>query len=172
MSGKGRGLTLRELVLFALLGGVCFLGKLVMAGLPNIEPVTLLVMLFTVTFGWRALLPVYTYVLLELVVYPPELWSISYLYIWLVPVLLAMALRRCETPLAWALAAGGFGLLFGALCAPVYLATGGWAFAAGWWVSGIPFDLVHGAGNFALTLALFRPLRVLLGRLYAGMMSK
>ena len=50
--------------------------------------------------------------------------------------------------------------------APVYLFTGGPAFAVSWWLSGIPFDLFHCAGNFFMALVLFRPLRTLLQRMY------
>ena len=71
----------------------------------------------------------------------------------------ARLLRRAESPLVWAALSGCFGLLFGALCALVYWITGGWAFAVSWWVAGIPMDLLHGAGNFVVALALFSPLR-------------
>ena len=64
-----RRLTLRETALFGILGGMTFLAKMVMAGLPNIEPVSLMVMLFAVTFGRKALYPIYAYVLLEFVLY-------------------------------------------------------------------------------------------------------
>ena len=37
--------------------------------------------------------------------------------------------------------------------------------ALAWWVSGIPFDLLHCAGNFAMALVLFRPCRQVLTRL-------
>ena len=50
-----------------MLGGLTFAAKEVMAFLPNIEPVSLLVMLFAVTFGRKALYPIYIFVLLELV---------------------------------------------------------------------------------------------------------
>lgn len=166
MSGKRRGTSLSELALFAILGAMCFLGKMVMAGLPNVEPVSLFVMLFAVTFGWKALYPIYTYVLMELVVYPPQVWSLNYLYIWLVLAAAAMALRNSRSPLSWALLSGTFGLLFGVLCAPLYVFVGGWAYALSWWISGIPFDLLHAAGNFVIALVLFCPLRELLERLY------
>jgi len=67
------------------------------------------------------------------------------------------------SPLGWAVLAGGFGLLFGVLCTPVYVLTGGPAFALSWWLSGIPFDLAHCGGNFVLALVLFRPLRAVMG---------
>lgn len=28
-----------------------------------------------------------------------------------------------------------------------------------WWISGLPYDAMHGAGNFVLMLLAYRPLR-------------
>ena len=160
---------LAELALFGILGALTFGLKVVMAGLPNIEPVSLMVMLFAVTFGRKALYPIYVYVLLEFLLYGLSLWSINYLYIWAVLAGAARLLRKETHPLAWALLSGGFGLLFGALCAPVDVFIGGAGYAVGRWVSGIPFDLLHGAGNFVIALALFVPLRRQMERLYRRM---
>ena len=161
--------TLAELVLFGILGALTFGLKVVMSGLPNIEPVSLMVMLFAVTFGKKALYPIYVYVLLEFLLYGLSLWSINYLYIWAVLAGAAWLLRKETHPLAWALLSGGYGLLFGALCAPVDVFIGGAGYAVARWVSGIPFDLLHGAGNFVIALALFVPLRRLMERLYQRM---
>ena len=80
----------------------------------------------------------------------------------------AWLLREMTSPLGWAILSGLFGLLFGALCAPVYFIAGGWAFGVSWWISGIPFDVIHCVGNFAAALVLFVPLRKALERLYQG----
>jgi energy-coupling factor transport system substrate-specific component len=72
----------------------------------------------------------------------------------------------------WASVAAVFGLLFGLLCAPVYLFSGGLGYAVSWWVSGIPYDLLHCGGNFVMALLLFVPLRKLLENLYARMGNK
>ena len=161
--------TLAELALFGILGALTFGMKVVMAGLPNIEPVSLMVMLFAVTFGRRALYPIYVYVLLEILVYGLGLWNINYLYIWAILAVGAWLVRHETHPLAWALLSGGFGLMFGLLCAPVDMAIGGWGYAVARWVSGIPFDLLHCVGNFAIALGLFPPLRRLFARLYGAM---
>lgn len=155
----GRVSPARQAALFGILGGLMFAAKMAMASLPNIEPVSLLVMLFAVCFGWQGLYAVYLYVFLECALWGGGLWSVCYLYVWLILFCLARLLRRVESPFGWAALSGCFGLLFGALCAPVYWLTGGWGFAVSWWVSGVPMDLLHGAGNFALALALFKPLR-------------
>ena len=81
----------------------------------------------------------------------------------------AWLMRKTEQPLAWAILSGVFGLFFGAFCAPVDVVIGGWSFALSKWISGIPFDMLHGAGNFVLALIMYKPLRKLLEKLYANM---
>ena len=161
-----------ETTLFGILGGMTFAAKWVMAGLANIEPVSLMVMLFAVTFGWKAVFPIYVYVLLEYALYGVQLWSINYLYVWLVLAGAAWLLRGMRSRLGWALLSGAFGLLFGLLCAPVYLFTVGFQGMIAWWISGIPMDIIHCAGNFVMAMALFVPMRSLLERLYQGIMGR
>ena len=162
---ENKSISVRELVLFALLGAVMFAGKMAMAGLPNIEPVSLLVILFVLVFGRKALWSIYLYVALECVVWGLNTWSISYLYVWLMLYLVTRLLRGMDSPLGWAVVSGAFGLVFGLLCTPVQLCIGGWAYALSWWISGIPFDLSHCAGNFAMALLLYRPCRRVLTEL-------
>lgn len=166
------GLTTGDVALFGILGGLTFAAKVVMMGLPNIEPVSLMVMLFGVCFGKKAVYPIYVYVFLEFILNGIHLWSINYLYVWILLSATACFLKEMKHPLSWALLSGGFGLLFGLLCTPVYLVTGGLAFAVSWWISGIPFDLLHCGGNFVLALVLFVPLRRLMERLYQKSVRK
>ena len=159
-------LTVYQITLFAMLAALTFGAKWVMAPLPNIEPVTLMVMIFGAVFGWKAVFPVYTYVAAEFLFYGIGTWNVCYLYVWLVPMAMGIVLRRMESPLGWAIAAGAFGLAFGALCAIAQFFIGGIGFAVSWWASGISFDLIHCAGNFVMALALFVPLRKLVERMY------
>ena len=158
--------TLREIALFGILGALTFGAKVAMSFLPNIEPVSLFVMLYAVVFGRKCLYPIYLYVTLEILFYGIQLWNINYLYIWLVPVLLGWLFRKEENALFWAVVSGAFGLFFGLLCAPVYFFIGGPGYAISWWVAGFPFDILHCVGNFAIALVLFTPLRKLLTKLY------
>lgn len=162
-------LTIGEICLFGMLGALTFAAKYAMSALPNIEPVSLMVMLFAVVFGIKALFPLYLYVAMEILFFGLGLWNINYLYIWAILALAAYLMRRMEHPLGWAVLSGGFGLLFGALCAPVDVVMGGFGYAVSKWVSGIPFDLAHCAGNFVIALLLFVPMRKLLTKLYAKM---
>lgn len=157
------------MVLFAVLGALTFAAKYVMSFLPNIEPVSLMVMLFAVVFGWKWVYPVYLYVIMEILFYGISLWNINYLYIWAVLAVAAMFLRNMKHSFGWALLSGTFGLLFGALCGIVDIFIGGLEYAVTKWVSGIPFDMAHCAGNFVIALLLFKPLRRLLEDQYAKM---
>lgn len=152
-----------------MLGALTFAAKVAMAGLPNIEPVSLMVMLFAVVFGWKALYPIYLYVLLEILLYGIQLWNINYLYVWPLLAVAAILMRRLKNPIWWALLSGVFGLAFGFLCTPVYWVLNGWQYALRWWVMGFGFDLTHAIGNFVIALVLFYPLRIQLTRLYDKM---
>ena len=162
-------LTVRELVLFAVLGAMTFAAKYVMSFLPNIEPVSLMVMLFAVVFGKKWVYPTYLYVALEILFYGISLWNLNYLYIWAVLAVTAGCLKSMDAPLGWALVSGVYGLAFGALCGIVDVFIGGFGYAVTKWVSGIPFDIAHCAGNFFMTLVLFRPLRELMEKLNGQM---
>lgn len=158
-------LSVREVTMFGILAALTFGAKVAMSYLPNIEPVTLFFMVFGVVFGWKSLFIVYVYVLAEILFYGIGTWNINYLYIWVIPAAAGRLLRRWQHPVFWAVIAGLFGLLFGALCAPIDLFIGGPGYAVSKWISGIPFDAAHCAGNFVLALLLFSPLRKLIRRL-------
>jgi len=66
-----------------------------------------------------------------------------------------------SSPLSAALISGFFGLCFGLLCSFPYIFIGsesvrvGLRYAVGWWIAGIPWDILHGVSNFAIMLALW-----------------
>lgn len=137
-----------------------------MSGLPNIEPASLMVMLFAVVFGWKSLYPIYLYVLMEVLTYGISLWNFYYLYVWLILAIAALAMRRLKNPLWWATLSGLFGLSFGTLCSPTNMIMFGFKEGLAWALAGIPFDVPHAIGNFFIALVLFVPLRKLLTKLY------
>ena len=156
-------LTVRDMAILALMAALMVGTQIAMASLPNIHLVALLIILTTLTFGWRAMYSVVIFVMLEGVVFGFGIWWISYIYAWPVLVIVTMLFKNNTSPLFWAVVAGAHGLCFGALCSLPYLFTGGVHMALSYWINGIPFDLMHCAGNFVLTLVLIKPLRQALG---------
>lgn len=164
---KNSKLTVYEIALYGVLAALTFGAKMVMSGLPNIEPVSLMIMVFAVVFGKKGLYPMYVYVAMEFLFFGFGLWNINYLYVWLVLWLLSRAFRNMEEPIGWAILSGAFGLGFGALCGIVDIFIGGWGYALTKWLAGLNFDLFHCAGNFVMALLLFKPLRKLTEKLYS-----
>lgn len=150
-----------DICLYAMLGALTFALKFAMAPLPNIEPVSLLLIIYTIVFGAKAIFPLLIYIASEIFVYGFSFWSIGYLYIWLVLIIVVMSvdqIKHSTNTLLWATVSGIYGLVFGALYIPLYFIYGGAAFAISWWISGIPYDIMHGVANFILCLILFNPL--------------
>lgn len=160
-------LSIREMCLLALMAALMVASQVAMAALPNIHLVAVFIIVTTLAFGWKAMLSVAVFVALEGVIFGFGIWWISYLYVWPALVAVVMIFRENDSSLLWAIIAGAHGLLFGAMCAVPYLFIGGWEMAVSYWVAGIPFDLVHCAGNFVVTLLLAKPLTKLTQR-YIG----
>ncbi|HPF86720.1 MAG TPA: hypothetical protein PK537_01545 [Candidatus Limiplasma sp.] len=162
---KRRGvITVKQLVMLALCTAILLAVQVAMAPLPNIELVSLLVVLYTLFFRWRTLLILYAFVLLEGLLYGFGLWWIHYLYVWTVLWGAAMLLHRMKGTAGWVLLLAGYGLCFGLLCSVAYLFIGGPKAAFSYFISGIPFDLAHCAGNAVIGAVLFHPLRRLFTR--------
>ena len=150
-----------EICLYGLLGALLFVLKFAMSSLPNIEPVSLLLISYTIVFGIKVLYPLAIYILLEITIYGFGFWSIGYLYIWFVLVIVVTAIHKIsnnKNPFLWALISGIFGLIFGALYIPLYIVSGGFTFAITWWISGLPYDIIHCVSNFVLCMILFKPI--------------
>jgi energy-coupling factor transport system substrate-specific component len=163
----------RDITVPALCAALMFALKMAMIWAPNIHFGALLVIVYTLAFRHKALYIIYLYVLMEFSIFGfNPMWSIGYLYVWTVLAGVAWLFRSMQNPLGWAVLSGAFGLCFGALMAPPYLLT---AFGTDrffqaflpYWVSGIPFDLAHCAGNFAVTLTFWKPLTACIKRLEA-----
>lgn len=148
------------MVFGALLGALLHVSKFAMSALPNIEPITLLILLYALTFGMRVTLPaVGVFIGMEGLLFGFGLWWVSYLYVWPLWLAYVWLLRKNTGLLFWAASSGVFGLLFGFFFAIPYLLAGGPAAFFSYWVGGIPFDLIHCVGNVVLVFALYLPLK-------------
>ena len=166
-------LSVRELVIFAMLGTLMFLSDLLMEALPNIHLLGLFIAAFTLTYGVKALVPIYVYVFLIGLSGGFNLWWLPYTYIWAVLWGLVMLIpRRLPRPLFFVLVHAVtvlHGLAFGTLYAPAQALMWGLDLRGmlAWIVAGLSFDLIHAIGNFVFGFFIY-PLTVLLERLSYG----
>lgn len=167
---KKIGLTLYEMTLFSMFAALMFASKKMMEFLPNIHLIGMFIVLLTVVYRAKALVPLYIYVFLDGVFGGFNLWWIPYLYIWAVLWGMAMLIPRNIRPLTAAIVYPAVcslhGFLFGVLYAPAQAILFNLSFkqAVAWVLAGSVFDTVHGVSNLIAGLLIF-PLSVVLKKL-------
>ena len=164
-------LSIREIAVFAMLGAIMFLSKVVMEGIPNVHLLGTFVVAFTLTYRVKALFPIYGYVFVN------GLWEgfspfgwLPEVYLWLIlwgaTMLLPQNMPKRIAPVIYMIISGLHGLLFGTLYAPMYalFAKMSWDRVWLWILAGLPYDILHAIGNFTLGILII-PLVTLLRKL-------
>lgn len=115
----------RDYAILAVCAAVLLVVQVGLAFLPNIELVSLLIMIYAKSFGKKVFWIIYVFVFLEGIIYGFGIWWINYLYVWSILAGVVLLLKKQESIWIWALVAGFFGLLFGAFCAIPYFSREG-----------------------------------------------
>lgn len=165
------GLKVKETALLALLSAILLIGQIALGFLPNIEVVTLLIMVYSIVFRKKVFFIIYVFVLAEGLVYGFGIWWFNYLYVWSIQAVINLLFRKQKSVVFWSILSGFYGITFGALCSLPYFAIGGPSAAFAYWVSGLAYDIPHCIGNVALCLVLFRPLYIYCGKAAGKSMS-
>lgn len=155
---------LKELVVLSILVSILLLSQVSLAAIPNVELVSLLIIVYTRYLKKRVFFVIYAFTMLEIVLYGPGIWAVNYLYVWTILAAAAMLLDGQKSPLIWGLVSGLFGLIFGLLCSIPYFVVGGAAGGFAYWISGIPFDLIHCVSNLIVTVVLYKPICMIMER--------
>ncbi len=149
-------ITIKELVIFAMLGAIMFGSKKVMEGLPNIHLVGMLTIAYTAVYRFKALIPIYLYVFLDGLFLGFGIWWVPYLYIWTILWAITMLIPK-RTPrwlkcIIFPILCSLHGLFFGTLFAPAWALAQGLNFneMLAWISAGFVFDIIHAIGNLAV----------------------
>ncbi|MCL2254773.1 MAG: hypothetical protein FWC09_10050 [Lachnospiraceae bacterium] len=157
-------MAVRRMVRIALLSAILTIMKMAVP-IPNVELVSLLIIIYTLLLGKESLFIITVFNFTELIIWGFGLWWISYLYVWPLLCVLVLLLKKVikEEFLIWAVVAGMFGLIFGSLFAVIYLPVDP-AYALAYWMAGLPWDVWHGVWNFVLMAVLGKPIFSVLKR--------
>ncbi|MBQ2799544.1 MAG: hypothetical protein IJF09_09180 [Ruminiclostridium sp.] len=146
-------LSIRETAIFAMLGTIMYLSKIVLEFLPNVHLLAVLTIAYTVVYRQKALYPIYVYVLLLGLMNGFNMWWIPHLYLWTilwgVTMLLPKKMPKVAAPIVYIIVAGCHGFLYGTLYAPAQAIMFGLDFngTIAWILAGLPFDITHGISN-------------------------
>ena len=136
-------------VTMGLLSAILVIGQVGMAALPNIEPVTMLIIAYTLVYKKKVFYIIYAFALIEGIIYGFGIWWLNYLYVWTILTLIVLAMQKTSRWSSGVLA-GAYGLCFGFCVRFLILSQ----------VSGRricllgfrnPYDITHCIGNVAMT---------------------
>lgn len=164
-------LKIREIAIFAMLGAVMFVSKLIMEGLPNIHLLGTFIIAFTLTYRQKAIFPICAYLFanglwegFNLFGWLPETYI--WLILWAVVMLLPKNMPSRVAPVIYMTVSALHGLLFDVFYAPAYVLFAGydWNDLGVILLAGLPFNIFQAVGNFALGI-LIVPIATLLRKL-------
>lgn len=164
---KSKGLSIRETVIFAMLGALMYVSDLAMEALPNIHLLGVFIVSSTVVYRWKALYPIYVYVFLYGITLGFGVWWVPYLYVWTVlwgvVMLLPKNMPRWLAPVVYCAVSALHGLSFGTIYAPAQALLMGFSFkqTLAWIASGFYFDITHAVGNLCLGVLIVPMIHIL-----------
>lgn len=166
-------LSVKEITMMGMMLALLEVSKLAMMGIPNIELVTFLIIMYTLFLGKRIMFVIPAFILIEGAIFGIHIWWVMYLYMWPLLALITHLSRKNEAPVFWAIISSAFGFLFGLFCAIPYVVIGtvSGGFINGlytgftWWIAGIPWDILHGIGNFVIMIVLYQPVKKVFGKM-------
>ena len=164
---KIRRITVKETVVFGMLGALMYVSKLIMEALPNIHLLGVFTIAFTIVYRKKALYPIYTYVLINGIFGGFAVWWIPHIYLWTilwgVTMLLPKNMPLKARPWVYMIVNACHGLLYGILYAPTQALIYGLGIKGmiSWIVAGLPWDAVHGISNFICGLLIYPLIKLL-----------
>ncbi|MBQ4425291.1 MAG: hypothetical protein II882_06110 [Lachnospiraceae bacterium] len=164
----------REMVMMAAMAAILFLQKEILAGIPNVQLVSFLILLYAKCTGlWRTGIIVTVYVLLDSVfwgslnpIFTPAQW-IGWM---LGPLILCTLLKKVEDSIPLAFANVFFAFLY---CWVMIIPTA-WLIHVDirkYILADIPFEIILAVSAFLPTLLLYEPMIRILRRLWNGNMQ-
>lgn len=151
--------------MIALLATICSLGRIIFSGIPNVQPVTALLIIFTVILGWRIGMTIATltiiltnlflglgpWTIMQILSYWIVIFTINLIH----KVLLKLNVSKHLNYIVMTIASGLMGFLYGFVISIMWVVLFRVNHFFIYYMRGIPYDLLHAMGNIVFYLILF-----------------
>ncbi|MCC5894217.1 MAG: ECF transporter S component [Alkalibacterium sp.] len=149
----------RTLTRIALLTALVSVGRLSFSFLPNVQPMTVLLLCITLYFGWKVgMLVALLSVVLTNMFLGMGPWTVAQIGGYAVLILLSSLLEddhdTVPIPLLQ-LYAAFLGIIYGLVLSLIQAPLFGWSIFIPYYLAGLSFDLLHAFGNFAFLPLLY-----------------
>ena len=148
--------SIKEIILFAILSSILTLSQIALSFIPNVELVTLLIMIYSLIYKEKTLYIVVIFVIMMGLLHGFGTWWFGYLIIWPLFSLITCKLSKSleGNYLRMSICSGIFGFIFGMLYTIPNIIFAGVKAGSAYYIAGIPYDIIHGTGNYFLMLFL------------------
>ncbi|MBC5995364.1 hypothetical protein EAI30_07160 [Romboutsia ilealis] len=148
----------KDIVLIGLLAALLKSSQAILSFLPNIEIVSLLILIFSIRLGAKKTIYItVVFSTLNIMLWGFSPATIGYFFVWSgYSVVCSICGKFLNKDIKVAIFLGLFGIIFGALFALIYLPMG-YAYVLTYWINGLTFDIIHTVSNFIIGLWAFTP---------------
>lgn len=155
------------IVRIAMISALLTAGKFAISFIPNVEIVTIIIMVFSASFGLVYMLPAtLVFCAMEVLIYGVQSWVLLYFIYWPLLAIISSILLKRKNLIVAIIVAIVFTFFFGLLSALAdtafcvgYLSKDDlWKYFVAYYLRGISFDIIHVVSNFVIVLVLFNPL--------------
>ncbi len=159
---------IKEITLIGILAAVCVASRMTLTFLPNIKPVTSIIVMVSAICGWK--FGVKLSIVMTLVsdmLLGMGIWTFFQVLAWcIISIIAGIAGRkgRCSNIVLMTLLSGFSGYLFGFIVSFEKLILSGFWGGVAYYLSGLPFDTLHAVGNLVFYPICYYPMKAVFVR--------
>ncbi len=142
-----------RIALDGMLCALAIVGRWAFGALPNIQPVTVILILMAIYIGiWDSAASAIVIVTVTNMIMGIGIWSLYQMFVWaVIGIASGLLFKKYHPPLLMLLWSGAMGFVYGFLVSLFayrsFATNGGTEGLIAYWISGLPFDGFHALGN-------------------------
>ena len=154
----------RRLSLIAILSSLSFVGRMMFSFLPNVQPMTVIILIVVMYLGtYDGWLVAIISILISNLYLGMGVWTLAQIVSFSALILIAHICKKLNLsiryyPIITLLMGFTYGFIISLVQAPFF----GWASFFPYWISGLPYDLNHAVGNYLFFIILHPPLSMII----------
>ena len=150
----------RRMSLIAMLSSLSFVGRMTFTFLPNVQPMTVVILIATMYLGtYDGWLVAITSILISNLYLGMGVWTLAQIVSFSVLVLIVHICKKINLSIGYyPIVALLMGFTYGFIISLVQAPFFGWVSFFPYWISGLPYDLNHAVGNYLFFIILHPPL--------------
>lgn len=169
-------LTVKQLTFLTFVIGICEVGRLVFQFIPNVQPVTDIIIFVTIIFGLtNGLLVGVLSIIVSNIIFGMGIWTLAQVSTYVLIILIVYFLARPWFFKSHLIVRATFcaltGLFYGFLISVIQAPFFGINNFLPYYISGLPFDLMHGIGNAGFCFVISPTLVPLLKKMHSQLFT-